>query len=378
MSKQDYYETLNVGKNADAAILKSAYRKLAMQYHPDKNPDDAKAEAKFKEINEAYEILKDDNKRAAYDQYGHQAFEGGMGGRQGGGQGFGGFTDIFEEMFGDFGGGGRGRGAAQVNRGSDQRYNLEISLEDAFNGRNIEIRIPGTAACQKCGGSGGEDGAKPVSCTTCNGHGKVRQQQGFFTLERVCPTCHGQGSNIDKPCNPCSGSGRVAKERTLSVNIPKGVEEGTRIRLTGEGEAGLRGADAGDLYIFLSLSPHRIFQREDSNIFCEVPIVMVDATLGAEIEVPTIDGGRAKVKIPSGTQTGQQFRLRGKGMNIMRRNSRGDMYIQVSIETPVNLTKRQKELLGEFRNAGDKHKSHSPKSDGFFSKVKEFWEDLTE
>ncbi len=378
MSKQDYYESLNVTKNADASSLKSAYRKLAMQYHPDKNPGDAKAEAKFKEINEAYEILKDDNKRAAYDQYGHQAFEGGMGGRQSGGQGFGGFTDIFEEMFGDFGGGGRGHSAAQANRGSDQRYNLEISLEDAFHGKNIDLKIPGTVSCEKCDGSGAEDDAKPISCATCNGHGKVRQQQGFFTLERVCPACQGQGSSIDKPCNPCSGSGRVTKERTLSVNIPKGVEEGTRIRLTGEGEAGLRGATAGDLYIFISVSPHKIFQRDGANIFCEVPIVMADAALGAEIEVPTIDGGRAKVKIPNGSQTSQQFRLRAKGMNVMRSNSRGDMYIQISVETPVNLTKRQKELLEEFRNAGDNNKSHSPKSDGFFSKVKEFWEDLTE
>lgn len=383
MSKQDYYESLGVNQDADAAALKSAYRKLAMKFHPDKNPGDEAAESKFKEINEAYEILKDDNKRAAYDRYGHEAFEGGMGGPgAGGGQGFGGFTDIFEEMFGDFmggQGGGRGRGGQQQSsRGSDQRYNLEISLEDAYNGRNVEVRVPSTAACDTCDGSGAEDGAKPVTCGTCNGHGKVRQQQGFFTLERTCPSCQGQGSTIDKPCGSCSGAGRVQKERTLSVNVPKGVEEGTRIRLSGEGEAGLRGAPAGDLYIFLSVSPHRIFQRDGANIFCEVPIMMADATLGAEIEVPTVDGGRAKVKIPDGTQAGQQFRLRGKGMSVLRSQSRGDMYIQVSVETPVNLTKKQKELLKEFRTLGDKNKSQSPESEGFFSKVKEFWEDLTE
>ena len=378
MQKQDYYETLEVTKDADAGSLKVAYRKLAMKYHPDRNPDDEAAEAKFKEINEAYEILKDDDKRAAYDRYGHEAFEGGMGGGQGGGHGFGGFTDIFEEMFGDFRGGGAGRGGQQSNRGSDQRYNLEISLEDAFNGRNVEVRVPSTAACDTCDGSGAEDGAQPVKCGTCNGHGKVRQQQGFFTLERTCPSCHGQGSSIDKPCQACSGSGRMHKERTLSVNIPKGVEEGTRIRLASEGEAGLRGAPSGDLYIFLSVSPHRIFQREGANIYCEVPIMMADASLGAEIEVPTIDGGRAKVKVPEGTQTGQQFRLRGKGMSVLRSASRGDMYIQVTVETPVNLTKKQKELLKEFRGAGDKNKSHSPETEGFFSKVKEFWEDLTE
>ncbi len=382
MSKRDYYEVLGCDKGADAAALKSAYRKLAMQYHPDKNPGDEKAEAKFKEIGEAYEVLKDSDKRAAYDRFGHEAFEqGGMGGGfhpGGGGGGFGSFTDIFEEMFGDFMGGSGGRGGRQQNnRGADQRYNLEISLEDAFHGRNIDIKVPTSTPCDACDGTGGEDGAKPVACGTCGGAGKVRASQGIFTIERTCPTCQGQGMRIDKPCKKCSGSGRMHKEKTLSVNIPKGVDEGTRIRLSGEGEAGLRGAPAGDLYIFLSIAPHRIFQRQDSNIFCRVPISMADAALGGDIEVPTIDGGRAKVKIPDGTQTGQQFRLRGKGMSVLRQDRRGDMYIETAVETPQNLTKRQRELLEEFRKSGG-GKPTSPETDGFFSKVKEFWDDLTE
>ena len=381
MQKRDFYEVLGVGKDADAAALKSAYRKLAMKYHPDRNPGDAEAEASFKEINEAYEILKDDDKRAAYDRFGHDAFEGGMGGGAHGGAGFGGFTDIFEEMFGDFmgggGGGGRRGGGRQSGRGSDQRYNLEISLEDAFHGRTVEIRVPSTSACGSCDGSGAQDGAQPTTCPTCHGHGTVRAQQGFFTLERTCPNCQGQGTVIDKPCHDCSGSGRQHKEKTLSVNIPQGVDDGTRIRLTSEGEAGLRGAPPGDLYIFISVAPHRIFQRDGANIFCRVPVSMADAALGAEIEVPTIDGGRAKVKIHEGTQTGQQFRLRGKGMTVLRAQSRGDMYIELNVETPVNLTKRQRELLKEFKGAGGE-RSQSPESEGFFSKVKEFWDDLTE
>ena len=379
MSKRDYYETLGADRDADAAALKSAYRKLAMQYHPDRNPGDEEAEAKFKEINEAYEVLKDADKRAAYDRFGHDAFTQGGGagaGGFGGGQGFGGFTDIFEEMFGDFMGGG-GRPGHQQSRGADLRYNLEISLEDAYHGRSVEIKVPTTVSCEQCDGTGAEDGSKPVSCGTCHGHGKVRVQQGFFTLERTCPTCHGQGSVIDKPCGSCQGSGRKHEEKTLSVNIPQGVEEGTRIRLSGEGEAGLRGAPSGDLYIFLSVSPHRIFQRDGANIFCQVPIAMADAALGATIEVPTIDGGRAKVKIPEGSQSGQQFRLAGKGMTILRSQARGDMYIEAKVETPVNLTKKQKELLKQFGEASG-GKGHSPESEGFFTKVKEFWEDLTE
>ncbi|WP_420418708.1 molecular chaperone DnaJ [Pacificispira sp.] len=385
MSKRDYYEILGLQKGASPDELKKAYRKLAMQYHPDRNPGDAAAEAKFKEVGEAYEVLKDEQKRAAYDRFGHEAFEqGGMGGggfrNAGGGAGFGGFTDIFEEMFGDFmggGGGGRGRGGQRAARGADQRYNLEIGLEDAFSGRQVEIKVPTAVTCDSCNGSGAEDGAQPVNCGTCGGDGKVRASQGFFTIERTCPSCLGQGQVIDKPCRKCSGSGRMHKDKTLQVNIPKGVEEGTRIRLSGEGEAGLRGAPPGDLYIFLSIRPHRLFEREGENLFCRVPISMADAALGGEIEVPTIDGGRAKVKVPDGTQTGQRFRLRGKGMPVLRSESRGDMYIELAVETPVNLTKRQKELLKEFRDEG-KGKNTSPETDGFFAKVKEFWDDLTE
>ena len=385
MSKRDFYETLGVQKGASADELKKAYRKLAMQYHPDRNPGDAEAEAKFKEVGEAYEVLKDEQKRAAYDRFGHEAFEqGGMGGAGGfrhasGGAGFGGFTDIFEEMFGDFmgGGGGRGRGGQRSGRGSDQRYNLEISLEDAFSGRSVEIKVPTAVACDSCNGTGAEDGAQPVTCPTCGGDGKVRASQGFFTVERTCPTCHGQGSTIDKPCRKCSGSGRMHKDKTLNVTIPKGVEEGNRIRLTGEGEAGLRGAPAGDLYIFLTIAPHRLFERDGAHLFCRVPISMADAALGGEIEVPTIDGGRAKVKVPEGTQAGQRFRLRGKGMPVLQANQRGDMYIEIAVETPVKLTKRQKELLEEFRKEGG-GKNQNPQTEGFFSKVKEFWDDLTE
>ncbi|MDJ0684133.1 MAG: molecular chaperone DnaJ [Alphaproteobacteria bacterium] len=377
MAKRDYYEILGVSKDADAGALKSAYRRMAMKYHPDKNQGDAEAEARFKEVNEAYEVLKDDQKRAAYDRFGHEAFDqaGGFGGGGAGGAGFGGFTDIFEEMFGDFMGGGRRGG--QQQRGADLRYNLEISLEDAFKGRQVEVKVPSSVVCSACDGSGAEEGAKPKTCPTCHGAGKIRAQQGFFTIERTCPTCQGQGTFIDNPCKLCNGTGRESKEKTLSVNVPKGVEDGTRIRLSGEGEAGLRGSPPGDLYIFISVAPHRIFQREGANIFCRVPLNMADATLGAEIEVPTVDGGRAKVKVPPGAQTGQQFRLRNKGMSVLQSAGRGDMYIEMLIETPVNLTKRQKELLEEFRKAGQ-GRSTSPESEGFFSKVKEFWDDLTE
>lgn len=379
MSKRDFYEVLGVQKGASGSELKSAYRRQAMKYHPDRNPGDAEAEAKFKEVGEAYEVLKDEQKRSAYDRYGHAAFEqGGMGGGGGGGAGFGGFTDIFEEMFGDFmGGGGRQRSGQRASRGSDQRYNLEITLEDAFAGRAVEINVPTAVPCDACDGTGAEDGARPTTCPTCGGDGKVRASQGFFTIERTCPTCKGQGTVIDNPCRKCGGSGRMHKDKTLNVNIPKGVEEGTRIRLSGEGEAGLRGAQPGDLYIFLSLSPHRIFERDSEHLFCRVPIAMADAALGGDIEVPTIGGGRAKVTIPEGTQAGQRFRLRGKGMPILRTENRGDMYIELAVETPRNLTKRQRELLKEFRDEG-KGRNTSPETDGFFSKVKEFWDDLTE
>jgi len=378
MAKQDFYEMLGVAREASADDLKKAYRKLAMQFHPDRNPGDKAAEVKFKEISEAYDVLKDEQKRAAYDRFGHAAFEnGGGGGRAGGGApgdfGFAsGFADIFDEMFGDFVGGRRGQSSS---RGSDLRYNLEIGLEDAFKGSTAQIRVPTSQSCDSCKGSGSEAGSKPVTCTTCAGAGKVRAQQGFFTIERTCPSCGGAGRVIENPCKSCGGQGRVRKEKTLSVNIPAGVEEGTRIRLAGEGEAGIRGSQPGDLYIFLSVTPHRIFQRDAANIHCRVPIPMTTASLGGQIEVPTIDGARARVTIPPGTQSGHQFRLKSKGMSVLRSPARGDMYIEAVVETPVNLTKRQQELLREFEGEGGGAKT-SPESEGFFARVREFWDDL--
>ena len=376
--KRCYYETLGCQKGASVAELKSKYRKLAMELHPDRNPHDHTAEVKFKEINEAYDVLKDDQKRAAYDRFGHAAFENGGNG-PGGGAGFGfgagGFADIFDEMFGDFVGGQRGQGPG---RGSDLRYNLEISLEDAFKGKQTSVRVPTLAQCETCQGSGAEAGSKPVNCPTCKGAGRVRAQQGFFTIERTCASCQGAGRVIEKPCRTCAGQGRVRKEKTLAVSIPPGVEDGTRIRLAGEGESGMRGAAAGDLYIFLSIAPHRLFQRDGANIHCRVPIPMATAALGGSIEVPAIDGGRAKIAVPPGTQTGHQFRLRTKGMSVLRSTQRGDMYVQAVVETPVNLTKRQQELLREFDKEGDSRKGNHPESEGFFSRVKEFFEDLRE
>ncbi len=372
---KDLYEILGVAREAGEGDLKKAFRGLAKEFHPDRNPGDDEAEHKFKEINLAYEILKDPEKRAAYDRYGHAAFENGGAGAPGGGFDFGsGFADIFDEMFGEFMGGGR-RGRGGNRRGSDLRYNLEISLEDAFAGRSAEIRVPTAVSCESCDGSGAEGGAQPVSCPTCHGAGKVRSQQGFFTVERTCPGCRGAGQVIDKPCPGCNGSGRTQKEKALSVKIPPGVEDGTRIRLSGEGEAGLNGAPAGDLYIFLSLGPHRLFQREQTDIFCKVPMSMTAAALGGVVEVPTIDGGKAKVNVPPGTQTGQQFRLRSKGMSVLNARQRGDMYVEARIETPVNLSRKQRELLQEFEKAGA-GRSFSPESEGFFAKVKEFWDDL--
>lgn len=379
MSKRDYYEVLGVERGASADELKKAYRKLAMQYHPDRNPDNPEAADKFKELNEAYDVLKDEQKRAAYDRFGHAAFDGGMGG--GGGRGGfdfgggGGFSDLFEEMFGDFMGGRRGQSSG---RGSDLRFNMDISLEDAFAGKTTTITVPSSAPCDSCNGTGGKDGAQPTTCGTCHGHGKVRAQQGFFTIERTCPTCQGQGRVIKDPCRVCGGQGRVRKDKTLSVTIPAGVEDGTRIRLAGEGEAGTRGAPPGDLYIFLSIKPHRLFQRDGANIYCRVPIPMTTAALGGTVDVPTIDGTMTKVTIPPGTQSGNQFRLKSKGMSVLRSPARGDMFIQAMVETPVNLTARQQELLREFEAAGDQDGKHNPESEGFFAKVKELWKDLTE
>ncbi|MBN8914328.1 MAG: molecular chaperone DnaJ [Rhizobiales bacterium] len=373
MAKRDYYETLGCDRGADETVLKASYRKLAMKWHPDRNQGDADAEVMFKEVNEAYEVLKDPQKRAAYDRFGHAAFENG-----GGGPGFGNdfassFADIFDDLFGGAMGRGRGGGGGQQRgRGSDLRYNMEITLEEAFVGKTAQIKIPTSVACEACNGSGAKPGTQPKACRTCGGAGKIRHAQGFFTLERTCPTCQGRGSVIEDPCGACAGAGRVTRERTLSVQIPPGVEDGTRIRLGGEGEAGVRGGPAGDLYIFLSIEQHAFFQREGADLYCRVPISMVTAALGGAVEVPTIDGDKTKVKIPEGTQSQKRFRLSGKGMPILRSRSAGDMYVQVVVETPQKLTKRQRELLAEFdkESSGETH----PESAGFFAKVKEFFQ----
>ena len=379
MAKPDYYELLGTSRSASEEDLKKAYRKLAMKYHPDRNPDNKDAEQKFKEISEAYHVLSDKEKRAAYDQFGHAAFEGGAGGGPGPGD-FdfrSSFADVFDDLFGEFmgGTGRRGGGRRGPTRGADLRYNMEVTLEEAFNGRQAKIRVPGTVTCEPCNGSGAKAGTRPSNCGTCGGVGKVRAQQGFFTIERTCPTCQGAGQVIADPCPSCRGAGRVQKEKSLSVNIPPGVEDGTRIRLAGEGEAGARGAPPGDLYIFLSVKPHKIFQRDAMHIHCRVPIPMTTAALGGTIEVPTVGGSRARVTVPTGTQSGHQFRLRGKGMPALRGSGQGDMYIEVMVETPVNLNKRQKDLLKQFDQVGGS-RSTSPQSEGFFAKVKDIWEDL--
>lgn len=381
-TQRDLYEILGVAKGASADELKKAYRKLAMQHHPDKNPGDKKAEEKFKEISHAYDILSDEQKRAAYDRFGHAAFQGGAGGGAGGFSGaegfdFGaGFADIFEDLFGMSGGRRGGQSQAQMHtRGSDLRYNLQISLEEAFAGKQETIKVTTSASCDTCRGSGGEKGSQPVTCPTCRGSGRVRASQGFFTIERTCTACGGMGKTIKDPCRTCAGTGRVRKEKKLAVNIPAGVEEGTRIRLSGEGEAGLRGGATGDLYIFVSVKPHPLFTRDGADIHCAIPIAMTTAALGGSIEVPTIDGGRVKVAIPEGTQTGHQMRLKGKGFSVMRSAHRGDMYIHTQVETPVKLSKQQKDLLKQF----DKTGGHtSPQAESFFARVRDFWEDLKE
>ncbi len=371
MSKACYYETLEVERSIDEAGLKSAFRKLAMKWHPDKNPGDPSCEHKFKEISEAYEILKDGNKRAAYDRYGHAAFEQGNGGGHGAGFGAGfasSFSDIFEDLFGMAGQRG-GRGGRE--RGADLRYNMEITLEEAFSGKTAQINIPVAVTCETCSGTGAKAGTKPKTCSMCGGAGRVRQAQGFFTLERTCPGCQGRGQMIETPCGSCSGQGRVQKERTLSVNIPPGVEDGTRIRLSGEGEAGVQGGPAGDLYIFLSLASHKFFQRDGADLHCRVPVSMVTAAMGGEFEVPTIDQGKTKVKVPSGTQSGRRFRVASKGMPVLRSRQMGDMYVQVVVETPQNLTKKQKELLAEFEKLSSGETQ--PEAAGFFKMVKDFF-----
>ncbi|MBV0913568.1 molecular chaperone DnaJ [Anianabacter salinae] len=381
MAKRDYYDVLGVARGASADEIKKAYRTKAKELHPDRNSDNPNAENQFKEANEAYDVLKDPEKKAAYDRFGHAAFEGG-GGRPGGygGGGAGGpdfasaFSDVFDDLFGDFMGGRQGGGRQRATRGSDLRYNMRVSLEDAFEGIQKTINVPTSVACSVCSGTGAEGGSEPQTCPTCSGMGKVRAQQGFFTVERTCPTCSGIGQIIKNPCSACGGAGRTEKNRSLSVNVPPGVETGTRIRLGGEGEAGLRGGPSGDLYIFIEVEPHALFERDGAELHCRVPVSMAKAALGGDIEVPTIDGGRSRVKIPPGSQSGRQMRLRGKGMPHLRGGQHGDMFIEMAVETPVNLTARQKELLEEFEKLS---KDNNPESSSFFSKVKSFWDGMT-
>lgn len=373
----DFYELLEVERGADDAKIKSSYRKLAMRYHPDRNPGDAEAEARFKAISEAYECLKDPQKRAAYDRYGHEAFKnGGMGNPGGGGGGQGGFSDIgdiFETIFGSaFGGGGR----QQARRGADLRYDLEITLEDAFHGKSAEIEIDVSARCEPCDGSGAEPGTGTRRCNLCGGHGQVRAQQGFFMVERTCPTCHGRGEVIEKPCRACGGEGRVDKPQTLEVTIPPGVDTGTRIRLAGKGEAGPFGAPAGDLYIFIHIRRHAVFERDGTTLITRVPITFTTAALGGEIEIPGLDGEVHTIAIPAGIQSGKQLRKRGAGMPVLQARGRGDLVMEIMVETPTKLTSRQKELLRELQatETGDE----CPQSKGFFDRIKEAWNDLTE
>ena len=374
MSKRDYYDVLGVPKGSEQEALKKAYRSKAKALHPDRNSDNPNAESQFKEVNEAYEVLKDADKKAAYDRYGHAAFEGG-----GGGQGFGGggdfssaFSDVFDDLFGDFMGGGRG-GRQQQSRGSDLRYNLSISLAEAFAGLQKTINVPSAVSCGSCNGSGAAGGSSPTTCPTCSGLGKVRATQGFFTVERGCPTCSGVGQIIKNPCSSCGGQGTQKKDRALNVNVPPGVETGTRIRLAGEGETGPRGGVSGDLYIFIEVSKHKIFERDGLSLFCRVPVSMAKASLGGDLEVPTIDGGRSRVRIPAGSQSGRQMRLKGKGMPAIKTVQKGDMFIEMAVETPVNLTARQKELLEEFEQLSE---DNNPETNSFFSSVKTFWESM--
>ncbi|WDI32737.1 molecular chaperone DnaJ [Hyphococcus flavus] len=394
MAQACYYEVLGIERGADASAIKSAFRKRAMQYHPDRNHDDPEAEKKFKELGEAYEILSDDQKRAAYDRFGHAAFQnGGMGGANGfgGARGFGAgmgggagaFSDIFDEIFGEFMGGQGGRRRAGPGRGADLKYNLKIDLEDAFHGKKVEINVPGSVACDTCEGSGAKPGSGPTECGTCKGVGRVRVQQGFFTIERTCPHCNGQGTMISDPCTDCGGQGRVRRERTLSVDVPAGIENGTRIRLSGEGEAGPRGGPEGDLYIFVHVDEHNLFERDGADLYCMMPIPMTTAALGGDFETPTIDGGRVKISVPEGSQTGKRFRVRGRGMTQLDQSGRGnirrrgDMYVEVQVETPTGLNAEQKDLLKQFCEAGG-GEAACPNSRGFFDKAKAFWENVTE
>ncbi len=383
MAKRDYYDILGVERSASDDEIKKAFRQKAKELHPDRNKDNPKAEEEFKAANEAYEALRDPQKRAAYDRFGHDAenMGGGFGG--GAGQGFNpgdfgsAFSDVFDDLFGDFMGGRRSASSnSRATRGSDLRYNLKISLEEAYEGKDAEIEVPSAVTCEICHGTGAENGTQPSTCPTCHGQGRVRAQQGFFTVERGCPTCQGRGQIIKNPCTNCTGSGRVNKTRKLKVSIPQGVETGTRIRLSGEGEAGLRGGTNGDLYVFIEVKKHPIFERDERNLFCSIPVSMSTATLGGSIEAPTIDGGRTRVSVPAGSQSGKRMRLKGKGMPVLRgRNDFGDLFLELEIETPVNLTQRQKEILEEFQKIEASH-DNSPNSQAFFKKVKGFWDNL--
>ncbi len=373
MSKRDFYEILGASKGATKQELKKAYRRVAMKHHPDRNPDNKESEDKFKEASEAYEILSDENKRAAYDQYGHAGVDGQAG--MGGGHGNGNFSDIFGDVFGDiFGGSGGGGGRGGPSRGSDLRYTLELDLEEAVKGTNVKIKVPTLVSCKPCSGSGAKPGTKPSTCSTCGGHGQVRMQQGFFSVQQTCPTCRGKGKSISDPCNSCHGQGRTEETKTLSVKVPPGVDTGDRIRLTGEGEAGADGGPTGDLYVQVSVRDHEFFQRDGKDLYCEVPFSMIDACLGGQIEVPTLDG-RVKLKVPEGTQTGKLFRLRGKGVAPVRGGAAGDLLCRVAVETPVNLTSKQKELLGELKNSMD-GKKHSPKQSSWFEGMKKIFGDM--
>tara|TARA_R110001592_G_scaffold83774_1_gene248104 strand:- start:25891 stop:27024 length:1134 start_codon:yes stop_codon:yes gene_type:complete len=375
MVKRDYYEILSVERSVDGKEIKKAYRRLAMKYHPDRNPDDAQAEEKFKEATEAYEVLSDEQKRAAYDRHGHAGVEqNGGGGFNGGGN----FSDIFGDVFGDiFGGAGGGGGRARSTRGADLRYTLDLDLEDAVKGTSVKIRVPTNVSCKPCGGTGAAKGSKPETCTMCQGAGQVRMQQGFFSVQQTCPQCRGQGTTIKDPCSSCHGMGVIQEQKTLSVKVPPGVDTGDRIRLAGEGEAGTRGAPSGDLYVQVSVKEHSIFVRDGKNLYCEVPISLVDAALGGELEVPTLDG-RVKLRIPEETQTGKLFRLRGKGVAPVRGGGAGDLMCRVTVETPVNLSKKQKDILREFQQTLDKDgdKKHAPKKHSWFEGVKSFFDDM--
>lgn len=380
MAQQCYYDILNVGRDADQAAIKAAFRKAALKYHPDRNRDDPSAEQKFKEINEAYEILSDPQKRAAYDRFGRAAFNGGMNGARGfgGGRGFGAasFADVFDDIFGEFmGARARARGPG---RGADLKYSLEITLREAFTGKKAEIVVPGTVACETCSGTGARPGSGPVACQTCRGAGRVRMTQGFLTIERACPVCGGEGRVISDPCTDCRGEGRVRRERKLVVDVPAGIEDGTRIRLSGEGEAGPRGGPEGDLYIFVKVKKHELFERDGADLYCELPVPMTTAALGGEIEAPTIEGGKVKIAIPEGVQTGKRFRVRGKGMTRLHEKGRGDLYVEIKVETPVGLNARQKELLQQFCEAGGGGEECCPQSKGFFQRAKAFWDSIAD